>query len=106
MSKTVTEWTTASRPVSVTAVEAVAECRGTSPLELETPLVDIIDADALDDLFDERYHRIGTDGLTLVAFVFCGCEVTVHNDGRVVATLLESSSAVSADDNSKQALRR
>ncbi|WP_224333001.1 HalOD1 output domain-containing protein [Haloprofundus halobius] len=106
MSDTVIKRVTATRPVSITAVEAVAECRGISPLELETPLVDVLDADALDDLYDGSHRRAGDDGLFVTIFAFCGCEVCVYDDGTVVATQIRHDADIRSSRESKAALRR
>ena len=69
----------ASVPVSTRVIEAVAATDGRSPTELEAPLSDVIDPDALNTLFDS------SDGVSQgeLTFSYCGHAVTVHADGRV-----------------------
>lgn len=67
--------------LSRTIVETVAEAEGVEPTELDTCLYDIIDPDALNDLF-----QYGEDGPTTegtVSFTYHGYEVTVHSDSSV-----------------------
>lgn len=64
-----------SEPLSQTVVEAVARAEGADALDLEVPLYDAIDPDALDALFQSG------DGY--IEFVYYGYEVTVGGDGRV-----------------------
>lgn len=60
-----------------TVVEAIADHTGTTPEALTTPLEDVTDPDALDQLFHDR----DTDGQ--VQFVYEDLSVTVTSDGRV-----------------------
>lgn len=79
-----TELSTQTDSISDEVVLAVAEATDTDPTELE-PLYDVVDPDALDQLF--RTHLNGhprTDGR--IVFSMDGCEVTVHANGDVVAT--------------------
>ena len=62
-------------------IETVAEAEGVAPTELETPLYNVIDPEALDCLF----HR-ESDGVTMegtVSFSFHGYEVTVASDSSI-----------------------
>ena len=73
--------TAETRTVSESVVEVVAEAEETDPLELTPPLYEVIEPDALDQVFaatptDER--RKGT-----VTFSYNGYEVTVRGDGDV-----------------------
>jgi hypothetical protein len=58
-------------------IHAVADARGVSPLELETPLFEVIEPDALDRLVDS-----GTPGLT-ITFEYEDCIVTVDGENDV-----------------------
>jgi hypothetical protein len=60
---------------SQAVVEAVADHRGVAVEELRDPLYDVVDPDALDDLF--------RDGTGRVAFEYLGYDVTVRHDGTV-----------------------
>ncbi|KTG10753.1 hypothetical protein AUR64_06065 [Haloprofundus marisrubri] len=92
--------------MSITAVEAVAECRNTTPLELERPLIEVIDPDALDNLFDGSHRRADADGLYLTVFGFCECEVTVYDNGRVVARRTDDGLRATMSNDAKPTLRR
>lgn len=59
-----------------TVVNAVADAKGVDPLELDPPLYDAIDPDALE--------RFATAHGTSVAFTLAGYQVTVHESDRVV----------------------
>lgn len=63
-----------SRP-STSVIEAVAEAKGVAAVDLP-PLHDVVDPDALDALFDDRFT--GT-----VAFRYEDRRVTVYADGEV-----------------------
>lgn len=62
--------------VSLTVIEALAEARGVRPMDIDTPLYDAVDPEALDALFD-------TDDATTsarVVFEIDEFEVTVTSD--------------------------
>jgi hypothetical protein len=68
--------------ISRAVVEAVADAEGISPLDVEPPLFEAIDPDALDGLFTESSLPMGaTDGV--VEFQYAGYVVTVRADGTV-----------------------
>lgn len=71
--------------VSQRVVAAVADARDVDPLELP-PLYDVIDPDALDQLFAQD-ARGSEKGPRRVIFVVAGCEVVVHSDGGVDVTV-------------------
>lgn len=63
-------------------VNAVAEAEGTSPLQLDPPLNDVIDPDTLDRLFAPSRDDPGVaEGR--VVFPYRGHAVTFHADGSV-----------------------
>jgi len=66
------------RPVSETVVAAVAEYSGVDVSDLDPPLYEAIDPDALDALFRE--------GEGSVRVAHWGCTVTVDHDGVVTVT--------------------
>lgn len=78
-------------PVSQRVVEAVAEAKNTSPLDV-TPLFDYVDPDALDRVFSDGPGSTVRDQGRLT-FPMAGCEVTVWADGTVEADVLETHSA-------------
>lgn len=65
--------------VSIDVVEAVATVAGVDSTTLETPLYDVVDADALDRLVDGKL-----DGN--VQFQYLGYRVIVEGDGAVSVT--------------------
>ena len=67
-----------SEPLSQVVVEAVASAEGVDPLDLEVPLYDAVDPDALDALFESGG---AVDGR--VEFEYYGYDVTATGDGRV-----------------------
>ncbi len=71
------------RPVSETVVAAVAEYKRVDVFDLDPPLYEAIDPDALDALFRE--------GEGDVRFDHWGCTVTVDHDGVVTVTNGEDS---------------
>ncbi|WP_252699659.1 HalOD1 output domain-containing protein [Natronosalvus vescus] len=79
MSQVQTE--TARISTSQSVVEAVAEAEGVDPLELSPPLYDVIDPDALDQVFAPTSMESRMEGE--VTFSYNGYEVTVCGDGYV-----------------------
>jgi hypothetical protein len=66
-------------------VEAVAEATGIDPLKLDTRLYDVVDPDGLEQVFGKKSDgTIRTGGQ--LTFELAQCQVTVHSEGRVVAT--------------------
>lgn len=67
--------------VSQSVIEAIAEAKGTDPVELTPPLFEVIDPDALDQLFaaTPTNERMGGQ----VVFTHNGHEITVHGDNSV-----------------------
>ncbi len=70
----------ADGPPSEAVLRAVQTAAGVDLAESDERLVDVVDTDALDDLFDPA----APDGR--VEFAFCGCRVTVESDGHVRVT--------------------
>jgi hypothetical protein len=66
--------------VSEAVLAAVAEREGVDETELETPLYEAIDPDALDDLF--------RDGRGHVSFQYAGYVVTIDHDRNIKLTPL------------------
>lgn len=67
--------------VSQRVVDAVAAARDVDPLDVQ-PLYDVIDPDALEQLFTAT-HSSGRTDPARVVFTLDGCEVTVHSDGTI-----------------------
>lgn len=67
---------------SEAVVEKVASSEGIEPTQLEVPLYDSIDPDALNSLVEFSDSRPGTDPLR-VEFTYCGYDVVVSADGTV-----------------------
>lgn len=69
----------------LTVVNAVADAKGVDPLDLEESLHDVIDPDALEDLFAPRFAGVPRfDGR--VSFTMADCTVVVESGGRVVVS--------------------
>ena len=69
--------------VSERVILAVADAKGVDPCDLDTPLYDVVDPDALNKIFGSA-DRPRTAGR--IIFTMAGCEVVVHGDGDVDAT--------------------
>ena len=69
-------------PISTTVAMAVAEFKGIEPTEMETPLYDVIDVEALDALFSRSSDDTPSIG-GYISFVVDGCEVFVDGGGDV-----------------------
>jgi len=67
--------------VSNKVVQKVAEAKNVDPLEVTPPLYEVIDSDALDQIF--RNAPPGSRTGARVSFSYNECEVTVYNDGSV-----------------------
>lgn len=68
-------------------VERVAAAEGVSPEELTPPLFEVIDPDALDQLFGNTTTAGRMEGQTM--FTYKGYEITVSGDGHVAVDPLE-----------------
>lgn len=66
------------RTVSETVLQAVASVEGVEPHELDPPLYEAIDPDALERVFDGR-----AEGAVAVAFEYQGYRVQVADGGAV-----------------------
>ncbi|MDS0474488.1 hypothetical protein NDO75_05750 [Natrinema sp. 1APR25-10V2] len=62
-------------------VRAVAEADGVDPVDLQPPLNDVVNASALDRLFEPPGNGAVRRGR--VSFDYRGYDVTVHSSGRV-----------------------
>ncbi|WP_224447308.1 HalOD1 output domain-containing protein [Haloprofundus salilacus] len=74
-----------SSPVSITkeVIHRVAECENTEPKNLDPPLYEVVDPDALETiLLDER-----TESDIRVEFTYCGYDVLVTKNGVADITL-------------------
>ncbi|WP_336134879.1 HalOD1 output domain-containing protein [Natronomonas amylolytica] len=65
------------------AVSKVTE----TPVEELQPLYDVVDPDALDELFDRMSDTESATQKGHLRFGYEGCDVTVYADGRTVALL-------------------
>lgn len=68
--------------IGATVVRSVAAVTGADPMEMAA-LYDIVDPDALDQLFRPPGTAFRNDG-GRVELVYAGCDVAVHRDGRLV----------------------
>jgi hypothetical protein len=75
----------AETPPSTAVIEAVADFKGLDPMDLDQPLFEVIDPDALDSLIghngsdQEKYE-------TTVEFTYDDCRVQVSGDGSVAVS--------------------
>lgn len=74
--------------ISKTIVEMVAEAEGIAPTELDTCLYDVIEPEALNELFQPEDDGPATEGV--VSFTFHGYTVTVHSDSSVEIDLVKT----------------
>ena len=71
--------------LGTTVVDAVSEATGVPVMEMDVELNQVVDPDALDELFADRFDGTPRDGGILL-FSMMGCEVRIHGDGRVIVT--------------------
>ena len=75
-------WDPETESVSASVVRAVAAAEGTTALDLDEPLYDVVDPDALDQLFAPKPD--GTSRLLgQLHFRYHGYTVLVHEFGRI-----------------------
>lgn len=79
-SRSVAPEASAATSIDHRILEAVAEREGTSPVEFDTPLWDVVDPDALEALFRSE------DAAGRVSFTYLGHRVHVYSDGRIALT--------------------
>lgn len=70
--------TVADRDVSYRVIQRVASAKDVDPLELE-PLYEVIDPDALDELFDDSTESPDE----WIRFTMAECRVTVYGSGEI-----------------------
>lgn len=75
----------ATDELCLTVVNAVADAKGIDPMDLEESLHDVIDPDALEDLFEPRYTGAPRQDVR-VSFSMAGLSVVVNADRRVVVS--------------------
>ncbi|OVE83089.1 HalOD1 output domain-containing protein [Natronolimnobius baerhuensis] len=68
---------------SIHVIERIAEADGVDPVDLDPPLHDVVDTDALDRLFDSS-HQDSPPRRGSVSFRYREHDVTVHADSRVL----------------------
>lgn len=76
------EDTDGPEPLSAAVIAALAEYKGVDPMELDPPLYEAIDPDALDTLDARRGNDTGS-AVTYLAFSYDGRTVEVTGDGAV-----------------------
>ncbi len=69
--------------ICTVVVNAVADAHGVHPLDLEPKLYDVIEPDALADLWSANDSPPRS---LEISFSMAGCEVVVNGDGRVLVT--------------------
>ncbi|MFB6309338.1 MAG: HalOD1 output domain-containing protein [Haloarculaceae archaeon] len=73
--------------ISRKVVEAVARKEGVSPVEVNPPLYEVVDPDALDQFFEDSAIAGRMEGT--VAFTYDGYEVSVHGDDDISVDVRE-----------------
>ena len=68
------------REICHTILTEVAVTNGEDPESLTPPLYEVIDPDALENLFREHERR---PGFPLLVFSYAGCRITVHGPEEV-----------------------
>lgn len=81
--------------------EKVAESEGVEPTELQPPLYEVIDPDALNAVFADAESDVSRE-VGRVEFTYCGYQVVVRSDGQVSVTELEPADRQAADRNSSE----
>ena len=76
------------KPLSREVVETVAALKNTEPTELQQPLYEVIDPDALDALFTPKRDRTARRGGE-IQFMYCGYSVRITPNGDVNAAQKE-----------------
>lgn len=76
------------QPLSRKIVETVAKAEGIAPTELDTRLYDVIEPEALNNLFQHQEDGSATD--RFVSFTFHGYTITVHSDSSVEISQINS----------------
>ncbi|WP_436927181.1 HalOD1 output domain-containing protein [Halosimplex amylolyticum] len=71
--------------LSVAVIESLAEAKGVTPIDIEQPLYDVVDPDALDRLFTDGESSVSGR----VVFDFDAHEITVHSDGDILVRRVE-----------------
>ena len=79
-----TERTIDERTVVETVVTALADAKGVAVRDIETPLYEVVDTDALEQIFEPSGRGLARIGQ--VVFTVDGYEITVHGTERVVVT--------------------
>lgn len=69
------------QPLSRTIIERIADAEGIAPTELDTRLYDVIEPEALNELFQHQEDGPVTEGF--VSFAFHGYTVTIYSDSTV-----------------------
>lgn len=70
-----------TKPLSRVIFESIAAVEGIEPAELSPPLYDVIEPEALDELFRTSKHMTPSCGW--VVFEYLDYEVTAHSTGYV-----------------------
>ncbi|WP_458190893.1 HalOD1 output domain-containing protein [Haladaptatus sp. NG-WS-4] len=71
--------------LTTTIIRSVSAVTGDSPQEFD-PLYDVIDPDALEDLFDKPRRNAPNHEGVYVTFKFASCELAINWDGEIQIT--------------------
>lgn len=69
-------------PPSTAIIESIAEHEGLDPLDLDQPLAEVIDTDALDSIIGDGVAGHASSEVA-IQFSYNGCRVHVSGDGSV-----------------------
>lgn len=73
--------------LSMAVIDALAEAKDVQPVDIQRPLYDVVDPDALDRLFTST----GGDGVSgRVVFELAEHEITVRSDGDIVVRRIDT----------------
>lgn len=73
-------------PLSMEVIDAIAKHEGIEPVDLDTPIYDVIDLDALDALTRDNPETTSIE----VSFTYERYEVTVDNDRDIDVTPIDA----------------
>ena len=73
---------TGSHPLCSEIIERIAKLKGVDPLDLQPRLSDVIDPDALEQVFDSRSNGTARRGGYL-EFRYSGYRVSIRGDGEL-----------------------
>ena len=89
-------------PVSMAVVRAVCAMENRMPNTLR-PLNDILDPDALDAIFENRYNGLPRVG-GQISFIYSNCQVTIESGEYVIIEMIDTKASVPITDEQNERL--